>query len=48
MEFAILDVETTGGYGTDNRITEIAIIIHDGFREIDRYTTLVNPESFIP
>lgn len=48
MEFAILDVETTGGYGSDNRITEIAIIIHDGIREIDRYSTLVNPESFIP
>jgi DNA polymerase-3 subunit epsilon len=48
MEFAILDVETTGGYGTENRITEIAIIIHDGQREIERYSTLVNPESFIP
>lgn len=48
MEFAVLDVETTGGYGSDNRITEIAIIIHDGVREIERYSTLVNPESFIP
>lgn len=48
MEFAILDVETTGGYGTQNRITEIAIIVHDGVQEIERYSTLVNPESFIP
>lgn len=48
MEFAILDVETTGGYGTQNRITEIAIIVHNGVREIERYSTLVNPETFIP
>ena len=48
MEFAILDVETTGGYGTKNRITEIAVIIHNGIREIERYSTLVNPETFIP
>lgn len=41
-EFAIVDVETTGTIH-DGKITEIAIIIHDGTRELDRFTTLLNP-----
>ena len=48
MEYAIVDIETTGGYGVKNKITEIAIIIHDGDREIERYSTLVNPKGYIP
>lgn len=47
MEFAIVDIETTGGFGANNKITEIAVIIHDGEKEIDRYSTLVNPNAFI-
>lgn len=47
MEFAIVDIETTGGFGANNKITEIAIIIHDGEKELDRYVTLVNPNAFI-
>ena len=31
-----------------SRITEIAIIIHDGTRVIDRWETLVNPQKEIP
>lgn len=48
QEYAIVDIETTGGNATHSRITEIAIIIHDGEQIIDRWETLVNPEKEIP
>ncbi|WP_264536516.1 exonuclease domain-containing protein [Flavobacterium sp. N1736] len=48
LEYAIVDIETTGGNAGGSRITEIAIIIHDGTNVIDRYETLVNPEKEIP
>ncbi len=47
-EYAIVDIETTGGNASGSRITEIAIIIHDGVRIIDRWETLVNPQKEIP
>ena len=47
MEFAILDIETSGGKPNESRIIEIAIIIHDGEKVIDTYETLVNPEKKI-
>ena len=48
QEYAIVDIETTGGNATHSRITEIAIIIHDGEQVIDRWETLVNPQKDIP
>ncbi len=48
QEYAIVDIETTGGNATHSRITEIAIIIHDGTKIIDRWETLVNPQKEIP
>jgi len=45
--YAIIDLETTGGRKTD-KITEVAIIIHDGEKIIDEYSTLINPEINIP
>jgi len=48
MSYAIVDIETTGGSAKTNKITEIAIIIHDGEKEVERYETLVNPERSIP
>ena len=48
MKFAIVDIETTGGNAGQNRITEIAIYIHDGTKVIDEFTSLVNPECPIP
>lgn len=48
QEFAIVDIETTGGNASDSRITEIAIIIHDGKKIIDRWESLVNPQKDIP
>ncbi len=48
MNFAIVDIETTGGSPATEKITEIAIYIHDGTRIIDQYVSLVNPERNIP
>lgn len=46
--YAIIDIETTGGRANRDRITEIAIVLHDGEREIDRWSSLINPECYIP
>jgi DNA polymerase III subunit epsilon len=46
--FAVVDIETTGGYASASSITEIAIFIHDGAKVIDQYETLVNPLQPIP
>lgn len=48
QEYAIVDIETTGGNASHSRITEIAIVIHDGEKVIDRWETLVNPQKDIP
>ncbi|MBS4043321.1 MAG: GIY-YIG nuclease family protein [Chitinophagaceae bacterium] len=42
--FAFVDIETTGGYHTQNCITEIAIILYDGNHIEGKYHTLINPE----
>jgi DNA polymerase-3 subunit epsilon len=44
LNYSIVDIETNGGI----KITEISIFIFDGEKVIDEYTTLVNPESYIP
>jgi DNA polymerase-3 subunit epsilon len=46
--YAIVDIETTGGYAANHRITEIAIYLHDGIRITDEYHTLLNPGRNIP
>lgn len=48
MEYAIVDIETTGGNAFGSRITEIAIFIHNGKEVIESFETLVNPEMEIP
>ena len=48
MEFAVVDIETTGATSVGGKITEIAIVVTDGYKIIDRYETLVNPEQKIP
>lgn len=48
MEFAIVDIETTGSQLGPDRITEIGVVITDGVKELDRYETLVNPQARIP
>lgn len=42
--FCVIDVETTGGRYNEDRITEIAVIVHNGKRIVEEYSTLVNPE----
>lgn len=46
--FSIIDIETTGGNSKRDKITEIAIYIHDGNSVINSYSTLINPERPIP
>jgi len=48
LKYAIIDIETTGGSPKTDKITEIAIFIHDGLKVVDEYTTLINPEKYIP
>ena len=48
MLYAVVDIETTGGYAAAHGITEIAIKIHDGLTVIDSYETLINPRQNIP
>lgn len=48
MEFAIVDIETTGGMPQSHGITEIAIVLHNGVEVTGKYVTLVNPRQKIP
>ncbi|SFO36775.1 DNA polymerase-3 subunit epsilon [Paenimyroides ummariense] len=48
MEYAVVDIETTGGNAGGSRITEIAVLIHNGKEVIERWETLVNPQQHIP
>jgi DNA polymerase III subunit epsilon len=46
--YAIVDIETTGGYAENHRITEIAIYHHDGLSITNTFHSLINPERNIP
>ena len=46
--FAIVDIETNGGGPTGDNITEVAAILHDGTREVDRWVQLIRPARPIP
>lgn len=46
--YAIVDIETTGGYAANHRVTEIAVFLHDGVQITDTYHTLINPGRAIP
>lgn len=48
MTYAIVDIETTGGVAQKGGITEIAVIIHDGYKILNTFQTLVNPGVTIP
>lgn len=48
MEFVIVDVETTHGDPMQGSIIEVAVIVHDGLRELDRWNTLVHTRLEIP
>ncbi|RYG33440.1 MAG: DNA polymerase III subunit epsilon, partial [Chitinophagaceae bacterium] len=46
--YAIVDIETTGGYAANNDITEVAIVLHNGNSVVERYETLIRPARAIP
>ena len=48
MLYAIVDIETTGGFAARNGITEIAVFITDGEKVISGFHTLLNPYYTIP
>ncbi len=47
-EFAVVDVETSLGDPMRGRIIEVAVIAHNGLRELDRWNTLVRQQEEIP
>lgn len=46
--YAIVDIETTGGYAAASSITEISVFIHDGTKVVKHFETLINPQQSIP
>jgi DNA polymerase-3 subunit epsilon len=44
MMYSVIDIETTGG----DKITEISILVFDGEKVVNEFTSLVNPECTIP
>jgi DNA polymerase III subunit epsilon len=46
--YAIIDIETTGQSAATGKMTEIAIFIHNGFEITDSFSSLINPECYIP
>lgn len=48
MKYAIIDIETTGLSPGNEKITEIAVFIHDGMQIVDEFSTLIHPERKIP
>ncbi len=45
--YAIIDVETTGGSPSLDRIIEIAVILYDGEKVVDSFSTLLNPKRLV-
>jgi len=48
MNFAIVDIETTGGHASANGITEISVFVHNGQHIVKHFETLINPQQHIP
>ncbi len=46
-KFAVVDLETTGTRPSRDKITEIAIILHEDGRVTQRWSSLINPECQI-
>lgn len=46
--YAIVDIETTGGYSGYHKITEVAIYHHDGMSITNNFQLLINPGRDIP
>lgn len=48
MQFAVVDIETTGGYAAENGITEISVFVTDGYAIRDSFYAMLNPGVPIP
>jgi len=48
LKFAVVDVETTGGFASNHRVTEIGVVITNGLDILEEYHTLINPNRSIP
>ncbi len=48
MQFAVVDIETTGGFPQQHGMTEIGIVLHNGKEVEGVYQTLINPFQPIP
>jgi len=46
--YSVIDVETTGNRISNNRMTEICIVRMLGSKVIEKFTSLIDPESWIP
>ncbi|WP_375583286.1 exonuclease domain-containing protein [Cyclobacterium xiamenense] len=46
--YAIVDIETTGGFAAQHRIIEIAVVLHDGEKITGHYQQLLNPGRSLP
>jgi DNA polymerase III subunit epsilon len=46
--YAIVDIETTGGYSGYHKVTEVAVYHHDGLGITNQFSTLLNPGRSIP
>ena len=47
-KYAVVDIETTGGYAAQHGIIEIAIVVTDGKTVLDKFETLIDPGVYIP
>ncbi|MBA2276516.1 MAG: GIY-YIG nuclease family protein [Chloroflexia bacterium] len=47
-DFVVIDVETTGLRPTRQRVIEVALVRFRGGTEVDRFESLVNPDTRIP
>jgi DNA polymerase-3 subunit epsilon len=48
QDYVVIDIETTGGWGASDRITEIGAIKMRNHQVIDEWHTLINPQRSIP
>jgi len=48
QDYVVVDIETTGGWGSSDRITEIGAIKIRNHQVMDEWHTLINPQRSIP
>ncbi len=46
--YAVVDLETTGGKASMEKIIEVAIVLFDGEKILEKWESLINPERGVP